>query len=332
MPNPILVELTRGDLVESVHRGAVAVADADGAIRLALGDIDSPVYPRSSLKPIQALPLVESGAADAFGLSDEEVALACASHSGEPMHVSRVAAWLERIGCREAELACGPQPPRYQPALEEMLRSGEKPTKLHNNCSGKHTGFLTLAKHLKAPAEGYVDVAHPVQQAVLASLAKLSGVIDPAWGVDGCAAPNFALPLAAFARALAQIAGRRTVGAGRILRAMMSHPELVGGTGRSCTALMRAAHGKAAVKVGAEGVYAAMLPEPGLGIAIKIDDGAARASETAIAAILAGLGVIDAGMELVRGPLLNTRGDAVGERRPARALIVAAMRTSPKRG
>ena len=321
MPNPVLVEVTRAALVESVHRGAVAVAHAGGEIRFALGDVEMPVYPRSSLKPIQALPLIESGAADAFELSDEEVALACASHSGEPMHVRRVEAWLDRIGCGETDLACGRQAPRYEPALEAMLRAGEKPTRLHNNCSGKHTGFLTLAKHLKARAAGYVDVAHPVQKAVVGCLTRLSGVADPAWGVDGCAAPNFAVPLAAFARALAQIAGRRTPGAGRILRSMIAHPELVAGTGRSCTALMRAAHGKAAVKIGAEGVYAAMLPELGLGIALKIDDGAARAAETAIAAVLERLGAIDGPSGLVRTPVTNTRNDIVGERRPAEALM-----------
>jgi len=325
MPNPVLVEITRGALVESVHRGAIAVVHAGGETRFALGDVATPVYPRSSLKPIQALPLVESGAAEAFGLSDEEVALACASHSGEPMHVSRVEAWLERIGCHETDLACGPQPPRYEPSLEEMLRSGEKPTRLHNNCSGKHTGFLTLARHLKAPVAGYVNITHPVQQAVLTSLEALSGVKDPAWGVDGCAAPNFALPLAAFARALAQLAGRRTLGAGRILRAMMSHPELVAGTGRSCTALMRAAHGKAAVKVGAEGVYAAMLPEVGLGVALKIDDGAGRAAEIAIAVILEKLGAIQPGAGLAHRPIRNTRGEVVGACRPAATLAEATI-------
>lgn len=323
MSNPILVEVTRGALVESVHRGAVAIADASGAIRLSLGDIESPVYPRSSLKPIQALPLVESGAADA--LSDEEVALACASHSGEPMHVDRVALWLERIGCSEPDLACGPQAPRYEPALEDMLRADEKPTRLHNNCSGKHTGFLTLAKHLKAPLEGYVDVMHPVQQAVLTSLKDLCGVSDPPWGVDGCAAPNFAMPLSAFARALAHIAGYRTPGASRILRAMAAHPELVAGTGRSCTTLMRASRGKAVVKIGAEGVYAAMVPESGLGIALKIDDGTGRAAETAVAALLEKLGALEAGFGLVRAPVLNTRGSTVGERRPARALLDIRM-------
>jgi len=318
MPNPILVEVARGATVESVHRGSIAIAEAGGAIRFAAGDVESPVYTRSSLKPIQALPLVESGAAEAFGLADEDIALACASHSGEPMHTGRVAAWLERIGCSEADLACGPHPPRHEPTSQEMLRRGEKPSRLHNNCSGKHTGFLTVATHLGMSISGYEHLEHPVQQAVLTSLRALSGVAEPGVGVDGCAAANFALPLAAFARALAAMAAGGTPGAARIVKAMTAHPELVAGTGRSCTALMRAAAGKAAVKIGAEGVYAGMIPDHGLGIAVKIDDGAGRASEIVIAAVLEKLGLI--GGELVRFAVLNTRGDTVGERRPAKAL------------
>ena len=325
LANPILVEVTRGDLVESVHRGSIAIADAGGVIRFALGDVESAVYPRSSLKPIQALPLIESGAAEAFGLSDEEVALACASHSGEPMHTARVAAWLARIGCGEEDLACGPQPPRYEPALEAMIRSGEKPTRLHNNCSGKHTGFLTVARHWQVATKGYERIDHPVQQAVVTSLRALSGVCELPFGIDGCTAPNFALPLAGFARALAQLAGRRTVGAGRILRAMIAHPELVAGTGRAGTVLMRAACGRAALKVGAEGVFAGMIPETGLGIALKIDDGAGRAAETAIAAILVKLGVIGEARDFIAAPVLDTRGNAVGVRRPASALETAAI-------
>ncbi len=321
LTNPILVEITRGPLVESIHRGSIAIADAEGVIRFALGDIQSPVYPRSSLKPIQALPLVESGAAEAFGLSDEDVALACASHSGEPMHTERVAAWLERIGCSERDLACGPQPPRYEPALEAMIRRGDKPTRLHNNCSGKHTGFLTVARHWNIATAGYERIDHPVQQAVATLLRELSGVDELPWGVDGCAAPNFALPLGGFARALAKLAGGRTLGAVRILRSMVAHPELVGGTGRACTVLMRAAAGRAAVKTGAEGVYAGIVPERGLGIALKIEDGATRAAETAIAAILDKLGVLgDGAREFLNAPVLNTRGATVGERRQAPAL------------
>ena len=325
MPNPILVEVTRGVLVESVHRGAVAIADASGTVRFALGEVDAPVYTRSSLKPIQALPLVESGAAEAFAVTDEEVALACASHSGEAIHTSRVSDWLARIGCSEADLACGPQAPRHEPTLDAMLATHSKPSRLHNNCSGKHTGFLTVARYFKVPVAGYVGIAHPVQQAVIAALQRLSGVRDAAWGVDGCAAPNFAVPLTAFARALARIAGRQTPGADRILRAMMAHPELVAGTGRSCTALMCAAHGKAAVKIGAEGVYAAMLPDAGLGVAVKIDDGAARGAETAIATLLEKLGVVDCGAGLSRAPITNTRGDTVGEKRPAKVLLDARV-------
>jgi L-asparaginase II len=318
MPNPVLVEVTRGSLVESVHRGSIAISDADGTIRFALGDIETAVYTRSSLKPIQALPLVESGAAEAFGLGDEEIALACASHSGEQMHTTRIAAWLAKTGCLESDLACGAHPPRHDPTSEEMIRRGEKPTRIHNNCSGKHTGFLTVARHWKVAVSGYERLDHPVQQAVLTYVRKLSGVEHPASGVDGCAAPNFALPLAGFARALAMIAGRRTPGAERILRAMTSHPELVAGTGRHCTALMRAAKGKAAVKIGAEGVYAGMLSDAGLGIALKIDDGAPRAAEIVIAAVLDQLGVLDgSATDLVRTPVLNTRGQIVGERRAA---------------
>ena len=205
MPNPILVELTRGPIVESVHRGSVAVADSAGKIVFALGDLDTPVYPRSSLKPIQALPLVESGAADAFGIGDEEIALACASHSGEPMHTTRVAAWLSRIGCGESDLACGAHPSRYEPVAEEMIRRGEKPTRIFNNCSGKHTGFLSVARHWDIATKGYEHHDHPVQRAIAKALAELTGIDSEfPWGVDGCAAPNFAVPLGAQARAFAR--------------------------------------------------------------------------------------------------------------------------------
>ena len=327
MANPVLVEVTRGTLVESVHRGSIAIADAAGILTLSLGDVDTPVYPRSSLKPIQGLPLVESGAAEAFHLTDEEVALACASHSGEPMHTVRVAAWLRRIGCTEADLACGPHPVRYEPTWRAMIVRNEQPTRIHNNCSGKHTGFLTLARHLGAPTAGYETHDHPVQKAVAKALADLAGVsINMPWGVDGCAAPNFALPLSAFARALAKFAhpsARHAAAARRIVHAMASYPELVSGTGRACATLMRAGRGRVVVKTGAEGVFAGIVPELGLGIALKIDDGATRASETVIAALLEKLGVLhgdEAAAELIRTPVTNTRNATVGERRPAATL------------
>jgi L-asparaginase II len=332
MPNPILVEVTRGGLVESVHRGSIAIADAAGRIVFALGDLATPVYPRSSLKPIQALPLLESGAAEAFGLLDEEIALACASHSGEPMHTTAVMAWLKRIGCGEADLACGAHPPRYQPTADAMLKRGEKPTRIHNNCSGKHAGFLTVARHWDIAIEGYERHDHPVQRAVAKTLSELSGVSgELPWGIDGCAAPNFALPLGALARAFAKLArpddqGPSRAGAcRRIVGAMIAHPELISGTGRTCAILMRATQGRAAVKTGAEGFFAGMIPEHGLGIALKIDDGATRASETTMAAILDKLGLLNGAQEILRAPVLNTRGAVVGERRIAEALAGAGI-------
>ncbi len=335
MANPILVEITRGALVESVHRGSIAIADAKGVLVFALGDVETPVYPRSSLKPVQALPLLESGAADAFGLGDEEIALACASHSGEPMHTNRVAVWLERIGCSASDLACGPHPVRYEPVWEAMVRRGEAPTRIHNNCSGKHTGFLSVARHWDVATAGYETHDHPVQRAVAKALGELSGIGgELPWGVDGCTAPNFALPLAGFARALAKLAAPaslpepRAKAAARIVRAMMAHPELVAGTGRACTTLMRGAGGKAAVKTGAEGFFAAMLPGPGFGIALKIDDGAGRAAETTMAALLDKLGVLGGdkpSRDILRAPVTNTRNAVVGERRPAAALAEALL-------
>ncbi len=336
MANPVLVEVTRGMLVESIHRGAIAIANAKGEIVYALGEIEAPTYPRSSLKPIQALPLLESGAADAFGLSDKEVALACASHSGEPMHTSRISAWLLRIGCSPADLACGPHPVRYEPEWEAMIKRGEAPTRLHNNCSGKHTGFLTVARHWDIATAGYETHGHPVQRAVAKVLGELSGIEgELPWGIDGCAAPNFALPLSGFARALAKLAAPddhlpapRGRAARRIVRAMIAHPELVAGTGRACTILMRACGGRAAVKTGAEGYFAGIVPQAGLGIALKVDDGAGRAAETAIAVILDKLGLLDANgaaREILVAPVTNTRHAVVGERRPARALAEAII-------
>jgi len=340
--NPVLIEFTRGALVESIHRGSVAVADARGNLVLSLGDVESPVYPRSSLKPIQALPLVESGAAEAFHLSQEEIALACASHSGEPMHTTRVAAWLARIGCSVSDLACGAHPIRHEATAAAMAARGEAPTPLHNNCSGKHAGFLTLAKHLGAPIAGYERVGHPVQRAVAAALKEIAGIDgELPFGVDGCAAPNFAVPVAAMARAIARFADPhafappRRVAVTRIVDAMIAHPDLIAGTGRSDTVMMREAKGRAATKAGAEGYYIAILPKAsrceavgrsqgGLGIALKIDDGAGRAAEAAIAALLIRYGAAPRGGEtehLARGPVTNTRDAVVGEKRPSEALI-----------
>ena len=329
MPDPILVELTRGDLVESAHRAAVAICDHDGRIIAEWGDVERPVFPRSAIKMIQALPLVESGAVEAFGLSDEHLALACASHSGEAMHTGRVGAWLGMIGASDKDLRCGPHYPFGEPARDAMIRSGETPLHIHNNCSGKHTGFLTLARQLGAPFESYVDTVHPVQLAVMDAIAGVAGVPVGSWGIgiDGCSAPNFALPLSRWAYAMARLGTGQGLGsirssaAQRLTAAMSQHPELMSGTGRACAQLIRATGGRAIVKTGAEGVYVAIVPERGLGVALKVMDGATRASETLMAACLVKLGVLDphhpAANSFLDVPIRNWEGLAVGTRRVA---------------
>jgi L-asparaginase II len=326
MANPVLVEITRGSLVESIHRGAVAVSDAEGNLKVAIGDVETPVFPRSALKPVQAVVLVESGAADAYSLSDEEIALACASHSGEKMHTERVAAWLARIECGVSDFACGPHRPVHEATATAMIRDGARWSALHNNCSGKHTGFMTAARHFGADVAGYERHDHIVQREVESALKDMAGLShDLPWGVDGCTVPNFAVSLSALACAVSRFADpsglspTRAAACQRIMRAMTANPDLVAGTGRVCTLLMRQCPG-IAVKTGAEGVYVAMLPSLGLGVALKIDDGASRAAETAIAAVLIALGAappFGAARDLAHGPVKNTRGVEVGERRPS---------------
>ncbi|MFN9779992.1 MAG: asparaginase [Alphaproteobacteria bacterium] len=334
MTNPVLVELVRGNMVESAHRGAAVVCDAAGTLRAAWGAVTRPVYPRSAYKALQALALVETGAAAAAGVTDEELALACASHSGEPMHTSRVAAWLSRIGCTEPDLACGPHLPYHEKSAHDLIRAGEKPCRLHNNCSGKHTGFLTLARHLGAPVAGYEQPAHPVQAHVRAAIAEMCGVAPGAMpvGIDGCAAPNYAIPLSGLALGMARLANpaglapARAAAAERLVSAWKAHPDLVSGTGRACADLISAARGRTVVKTGAEAVFMAALPEQGLGIALKIDDGGTRAAETVMAQLLVLLGEADPDDPRIarhrNPPLRNWRGDVVGERRITAALGV----------
>ena len=330
MTNPILVEITRGARVESVHRGAVAVANAKGVLTLALGDVDTPVFPRSALKPVQAVPLIALGAADKFALQDAEVALACASHSGEKIHTETVASWLARIDAGVADLACGPHRPVHEGTATAMIKSGESWTSLHNNCSGKHTGFMTLARGLGAPIAGYELHDHPVQREVERTLKEMAGLSgDLPWAIDGCTVPNFAIPLKSLARAMAQFAdpsgldASRRAATERVMASMTAHPHLVAGTGRACTLLMRQ-NRTIAVKTGAEGVYVAIVPELGLGVALKIDDGATRASETATAALLIALGALKdegAAASIASAPVLNTRKVQIGERRAAHRIF-----------
>lgn len=335
--NPVLVRLTRGGETESLHRGALALAAPDGRLAAAIGDVNAPVFPRSAYKMLQALPLVDSGAAAAFGVGDAELALACASHAGEPLHTEAVMAWLGRIGAREEDLACGPHPPHHAPTAEALVRRGVMPTRRHNNCSGKHTGFLTLARHLGAPFAGYHLSEHPVQRAVRVAVAQMAGVaeMELVAGVDGCAVPNYAMPLRSLATAMARLAApgalppARGAAARRLFDAVAGHPLEVSGTGRADAVLIAAAAGRAVTKTGAEGVYCAVLRDRGLGLALKIDDGATRAAETAVAAALIQLGVVAAdapGIAALSAPeVLNTRGETVGARAASGAFAVLAQ-------
>ena len=301
MNNPILVEVLRGSLVESRHRGAVAAVDADGAAVLAIGDVTTPIFPRSAVKALQALPLVETGAADTYGFGDEELALACASHSGEAGHVAGVTRMLAKAGLDVKALRCGAHWPIAQPALVELARTGE-PSALHNNCSGKHAGFLCVACAKGIDHTDYWRPQHPVQREVRAALEGMTGAVlgDDRCAIDGCSVPTWAIPLQNLAHGFAKFAtGRglapeRARAAARLRAACAQNPWYVAGTGRFCTEIMELLGARAFVKTGAEGVYCGTLPELGLGIAIKCDDGAGRAAETVMAAVIARFLPLDA--------------------------------------
>jgi len=298
--NPLMVEVSRGEVVESGHRGSAAVVDASGTLRAAWGDVHRPIYPRSAMKALQAVALVESGAAEAMALSDEQIALACASHNAEPAHVAAASAMLEKLGLDESHLECGAHWPSREQVAHALVRAGETPGQLHNNCSGKHAGMLTLARHLGEPTAGYTDPAHAVQQRIQATLESLCeySLTTVAPGVDGCSAPNWPIPLQSLARAFAHVADpvglapQRARAIERIRDAVFAHPFMVAGSGRFCTSVMEILGRGAFIKTGAEGVFCAALPGSGLGIALKCDDGAGRASQVMMAALLRQLGIV----------------------------------------
>jgi L-asparaginase II len=325
MGKPIpMVELWRGGLLESTHLGHAVLVDDTGQIVQAWGDPERIIFPRSSCKMIQALPLVESGAADAYGLTTAQLALSCASHQGAALHVNAARDWLAGIGLGEPDLRCGSHEPYDKDERDRLICDHEGPCQLHNNCSGKHSGFLTVTKHLKAGPE-YVEIDHPLQKAIRAATEEVTGETVAGYGIDGCSAPNFAMSVAGLARAMAKFA---KAGAGgsvreramqRLRDAMAAHPEYVAGEGRSCTELMRAMGGRVAIKTGAEAVFIAMIPEKKLGLAMKIEDGNSRASEAALVGILTQLGVLDATHPMAQkrlpAPQTNCRGFTTGELR-----------------
>lgn len=331
MTTPVpLAEVWRGPFLESVHSGHAVICDETGQIVQAWGDPNAVVLPRSSSKMLQALPLLESGAARAYGLGAEQLALACASHNGAAIHTSRVQAWLQHIGCTDDDFRCGAQDPTDLPARDALIRAGEKPCQMHNNCSGKHSGFLTLNKHLGGNPE-YVAPDHPVQLACKAAFEEVTAQASPGYGIDGCSAPNFATTLHGMARAMAFFAaaqpgqGARADAAAQLRDAMATYPELVAGEGRACTELMRAMGGRVALKTGAEAFFIAIIPQLKMGVALKVVDGGTRGAECAIAAILVKLGVLEANhpatLKRMNAPIRNWNGLETGMIRPAAALI-----------
>lgn len=329
MEAEILAKAIRGETVESIHRGHLIVVDGAGARIAAVGDPETVTFFRSSAKPFQAIPFVMSGAAERFGFLETEIALACASHSGEEVHVSTAERMLSKIGLAEADLRCGAHLPFNEKRAEEMLRAGEKPTQLHNNCSGKHSAMLAFARHIGADLKTYDSPANPIQQAILRTVAEFTETAESeiSIGTDGCAAPNFALTLkgmaASFARLVfppADFSAELREACRRIVTAMMNYPELIGGSERLDTILMQAARGRFVSKIGADGVWlCGVLPSPkwkkGLGIALKIEDGDDKRARPPIAIeVLRQLGIFrpETLSDYSPLPIKNRRGDEVG--------------------
>jgi L-asparaginase II len=327
----ILAEITRGARVESRHAGSAVVVDETGAVVFRAGDIDAAVYPRSAVKALLALPLVETGAADRLGLTEAEIALACSSHSGEAVHVQTAMSMLAKAGRDAACLECGVQWPTNSRAAHALAASGATATALHNNCSGKHSGFICLACDRAEDPAGYIRPEHPTMREVTAALADLTGATldESNRAVDGCSIPTYAIPLRALALAFARFGAAadmpadRAAATRRIRAAVAANPMLVAGTGRFDTRIMQALGPRVFSKGGAEGAYCAAIPELGYGIAVKCDDGAGRAAQIATAALIGHfLGVADEPVvaDLTRPTLTNWNGLEIGTAQPAGAL------------
>jgi len=332
--NPILVEQTRGNFVENRHRGAFVIADAEGNLIAAAGDIARPVFPRSAIKSMQALAMVTSGAIDRFALSDEQLALACASHHGEEVHVAGVTGFLGHLGLGAGDLECGAHLPLNGKAREALRAAGAQPTALHNNCSGKHSGMLSVARALGADTAHYVDREHPVQLAVRGAIETVlgEGLSVDRCGTDGCSIPTWAAPLSSFARGFARMATGTGLppelgnAAHRIFDAATSHPLLVAGTGHFDTLTMEAFGGRLMQKGGAEGVQCGAIRDKGWGYALKCDDGNMQASVVMVASLLLRFAAPDAAQaellrRFARQAVKNVRGAEVGEMRAVGELV-----------
>ena len=316
MKSQIMCEIWRGSYLESVHTGMAVICDKDGEISHQWGNPNALILPRSSAKMMQAIPLIISGAEKKFSIGEDLLALACASHNAAEIHLSRVLGWLSHLGFSETDLRCGPQPSKDPYVKKQMLEKGQSPCQIHNNCSGKHAGFLSVSRHLNAGPE-YTDPDHPVQLMVMDVFQELTQNKVDGITIDGCSAPNPAIPLYSLAKAMSWFAtahkrdDQLSKAALKLRNAMVNYPELVAGDLRACTNLMKACEKKAILKTGAEGVFVAILPELEKGIALKIFDGGTRASECAIASLLIQLGVLNpnhpTALEYTHAPILNWR-------------------------
>ncbi|MBT9368714.1 asparaginase [Rhizobium sp. CSW-27] len=334
MQNPVTVEVTRGNRVESRHRGMAVAVDGAGRIVFSAGEVEAGVFPRSACKAMQALPLIESGAADAFTLSARELALACSSHSGEDEHVATAAGMLEKAGHDLSVLECGAHWSSDQQTLIHQARTLERPTALHNNCSGKHSGFICTCVQSGWDPKGYVGYDHPLQAEIRAVMQALTGaVLDrDTCGTDGCSIPTYAVPLKGLAHGFARmltgegLSPSRAAASRRLMEACMAEPFYVAGTKRACTRLMEVAPGKIFAKTGAEGVFVAALPEQGVALAVKCEDGTARAAESMIYALIArffepGSETRETLIGMANRPLSNWNGIHVGDIRVTDALF-----------
>jgi L-asparaginase II len=316
------VEAIRGDVVESTHRVHVAVVHADDGLIASAGNPAHHSFVRSSIKMFQVLPFVEAGGVTRFELTQQELALCTASHGGETFHVAAARSILAKAKLTENALACGPHLPLHEPTAHAMTCAGEQPGRIHNNCSGKHSGMLAHCVQQQWVTNGYHRATHPMQQRVLSTLAQWMRIdaADIEQAVDGCGLPTFAMPLDAVADGCAKFAAAVTDGTAApmtVFNAMVAHPEYVAGTDRLDTALMRTAAGRLVAKVGAEGYYCAIVPSQRLGIALKVEDGSKRAAEPAIIAVLREIDAIssdEAGLlsRFAMPEILNTRNEPVG--------------------
>lgn len=317
------IKVYRGDYLESTHNIHVAVVNSKGELLYSYGDPERPTFPRSSMKPFQAVPVLESGAADAFQFEEADISLICASHSGEPRHRERVMSIINRLGLEEDHLQCGTHVPRDMDSYNALIKAGGQLTPVYSNCSGKHSGMLTAVVHMQEDVATYREVSHPHQQRILKAIEDVCGYskeqIDIS--VDGCGVPVHRLPLRNTALGFARLANPEGTSHAdaleRICHAMMKHPEMVGGKDRFDTDIMEAFNGKIVAKGGAEGVQCIGVTGEGLGITIKVEDGNARATSVVAMEVLKQLGVGDASVyekldQHANAPVLNARNERIG--------------------